>query len=266
MAGMNADRTALSVVIPCLNEAARLPLLLADLQRWQQSIEITIVDGGSSDGSQLIAAIAGSHFIPEHPPSRGRQLAAGAHHALQQTNCDWLFFLHADSRLPNNWRSIVQDRISQADAQRFAWFFDLRIDPSTPARRLMEKVVAVRSRWCQRPYGDQGLLLHRTLYERSGGYEPLPLMEDLDLVQRLSQLTRLRPLDQSIITDGRRWQRDGVLRRGLVNTWLRYRWQRGESPARLAAEYYGKPLDTSQLAYQKPQRWPFGSNSQPRRS
>jgi hypothetical protein len=102
-------------------------------------------------------------------------------------------------------------------------------------------VIALRSRWCQRPYGDQGLLLHKSLYERSGGYAPLPLMEDLDLVQRLSQVTRLRALGLMITTDGRRWQRGGVLRRSLENARFRRRWRRGESPEDLAADYYGTP-------------------------
>ena len=131
--------------------------------------------------------------------------------------------------------------IQDPEAQRFAWFFDLRIDPSTPARRLLEGVIALRSRWCQRPYGDQGLLLHKSLYERSGGYAPLPLMEDLDLVQRLSQITRLRALGLMITTDGRRWQQGGVLRRSLENARFRRRWRRGESPEELAADYYGTP-------------------------
>ncbi len=251
---MNADTPTLSVVIPCLNEAERLPLLLADLQRWPLSIAITVVDGGSTDHCQRISALAGGHFITEHPAGRGRQLAAGAQHTLQQTESDWLLFLHADSRLPSDWGSRVLRRIEHPDAQQFAWFFDLRIHPSTPARRLLEGVIALRSRCGQRPYGDQGLLLHRSLYARSGGYQPLPLMEDLDLVQKLSQLTRLRALGLAITTDGRRWQRGGVLRRGLENARLRQRWRRGESPARLAAEYYGKSLSAPQLEYQKPQR------------
>jgi hypothetical protein len=35
------------------------------------------------------------------------------------------------------------------------------------------------------PYGDQGLLIPRTLYDRAGGYRDLPVMEDLDLVRRI---------------------------------------------------------------------------------
>ena len=239
MAAMSADTPMLSVVIPCLNEAERLPLLLADLQRWPLPIEITVVDGGSNDHSHRISALAGGRFITKQPPGRGRQLAAGAQHSIQQTQGEWLLFLHADSRLPSHWGSSVLRRIQDPEAQRFAWFFDLRIHPSTPARRLLEKVIALRSRWCQRPYGDQGLLLHKTLYERSGGYAQLPLMEDLDLVQRLSQLTRMRPLGLALTTDGRRWERGGVLRRSLENARFRRRWRRGESPESLAADYYG---------------------------
>ena len=254
MAAMSAETPTLSVVIPCLNEAERLPLLLADLQRWPLPIEITVVDGGSNDHSPRISALAGGRCITEYPPGRGRQLAAGARHSIQQNKGEWLLFLHADSRLPSHWGSSVLHRIQHQDAQRFAWFFDLRIQPSTPARRLLEAVISLRSRWCQQPYGDQGLLIHRSLYERSEGYAPLPVMEDLDLVQRLSPLTRLRALGLAVTTDGRRWERVGVLRRSLENAMLRHRWRRGESPARLAAEYYGKALSTNQLEYQKPQR------------
>ena len=254
MAAMSANTLTLGVVIPCLNEAERLPLLLADLQRWPHTIEITVVDGGSNDHSHRISSLAGGRFITKHPPGRGKQLAAGAQHSIRQTQSEWLLFLHADSRLPSHWGSSVLRAIQDPEAQRFAWFFDLRIDPSTPARRLLEGVIALRSRWCQRPYGDQGLLLHKSLYERSGGYAPLPLMEDLDLVQRLSQVTRLRALGLMITTDGRRWQQGGVLLRCLENAWLRHRWRSGESPACLAADYYRKHFSTTQLEYQKPQR------------
>ena len=238
MAAMIAENLTLSVVIPCLNEAERLPLLLADLKRWPLSLDITVVDGGSNDQSHRISSLIGCRFITTLPPGRGKQLAAGAEHSIHQTPSEWLLFLHADSRLPIHWGSSVLRTIQDSEAQRFAWFFDLRIHPSTPARRLLEAVIALRSRWWQSPYGDQGLLLHKSLYERSGGYAPWPLMEDLDLVQRLSQLTRLRALGLAITTDGRRWQRKGVLQRSIENARFRRRWRRGESPESLAADYY----------------------------
>ena len=244
MDGMNSP-PELSVVIPCLNEATRLPLLLADLHRSELRLEILLADGGSSDATPQIARQSGAHLIRIHPPGRGRQLRAAAN----QARGDWLLFLHADSRLPLRWSCAVRSLLKTSAAAASAWYFDLRISPSTPARRLLERGVGLRSRWLQRPYGDQGLLLHRELYARCGGFAELPLMEDLDLVERLSHGADLRPIGLPLTTDGRRWNSDGVIRRSWRNAMLRRRWKQGESAERLAEAYY-----ETQFAYQKPQR------------
>ena len=244
MDGMNSP-PELSVVIPCLNEATRLPLLLADLHRSELRLEILLADGGSSDATPQIARQSGAHLIRIHPPGRGRQLRAAAN----QARGDWLLFLHADSRLPLRWSCAVRSLLKTSAAAASAWYFDLRISPSTPARRLLERGVGLRSRWLQRPYGDQGLLLHRELYARCGGFAELPLMEDLDLVERLSHRADLRPIGLPLTTDGRRWNSDGVIRRSWRNASLRRRWKQGESAERLAEAYY-----ETQFAYQKPQR------------
>ena len=244
MDGMNSP-PELSVVIPCLNEATRLPLLLADLHRSELRLEILLADGGSSDATPQIARQSGAHLLRIHPPGRGRQLRAAAN----QARGDWLLFLHADSRLPLRWSCAVRSLLKTSAAAASAWYFDLRISPSTPARRLLERGVGLRSSWLQRPYGDQGLLLHRELYTRCGGFAELPLMEDLDLVERLSHRADLRPIGLPLTTDGRRWNSDGVIRRSWRNAMLRRRWKQGESAERLAEAYY-----ETQFAYQKPQR------------
>ena len=234
MARMN-KAPELSVMIPCLNESARLPLLLADLRRSELSLEILLADGGSSDATAQIAGLVGAHLVGVHPAGRGRQLRAAAARARG----DWLLFLHADSRLPQQWSAWLTTLLQGSSADASAWYFDLRISPSTPARQLLERAVGLRSRWLQRPYGDQGLLLHRDLYERCGGFAELPLMEDLELVQRLSRIADLRRIGLPLTTDGRRWQQDGVLRRSWRNARLRRRWRQGESAAQLAKAYYG---------------------------
>ena len=234
MARMN-KAPELSVMIPCLNESARLPLLLADLRRSELSLEILLADGGSSDATAQIAGLVGAHLVGVHPAGRGRQLRAAAARARG----DWLLFLHADSRLPQQWSAWLTTLLQGSSADASAWYFDLRISPSTPARRLLERAVGLRSRWLQRPYGDQGLLLHRGLYERCGGFAELPLMEDLELVERLSRIAELRRIGLPLTTDGRRWQQDGVLRRSWRNARLRRRWRQGESAAQLAKAYYG---------------------------
>ena len=234
MDGMNGNTPQLSVVIPCLNEAARLPLLLADLQRSATVPEILLADGGSSDATPEIADLTGAGLIRIHPAGRGRQLRVAA----DEAHGDWLLFLHADSRLSAQWSRVLTTLMQGSSASRSAWYFDLRINPSTPARRLLEKGVNLRSRWLQRPYGDQGLMLHRSLYQRCGGFAELPLMEDLDLVERLSRISDLRRIGLPLTTDGRRWQAEGVLRRSWRNACLRWRWRRGESAELLAERYY----------------------------
>jgi len=225
---------SLSVVVPCLNESERLPLLLADLQQGSSAHELVIADGGSIDGSPAIARLSGARVIAVEPAGRGRQLSAGA----RQTSGAWLLFLHADSRLPQTWAERIRSVLLSSPAAASAWYFDLHIAPGTPMRKILSKAVGLRSRWLQRPYGDQGLLVHRSLYERCGGFADVPLMEDLDLVERLSKIAALRPLRIPLTTDGRRWDRCGVLLRSLQNHKFRRRWKRGVPLETLASEYY----------------------------
>ena len=237
MARLTTQASGLSVIIPCRNEAPRLPLLLADLDRWPKALERIVVDAGSHDGSGRSATLAGAACLQAPQPGRGSQLAYGA----QRAQGPWLLFLHADSRLTKDWPQAVQAVLHQPCAQNSAWFFDLHLQPSRPSLRLLEAAVAWRSRWLQRPYGDQGLLIHQNLYRHCGGYAPLPLMEDLDLVLKLAPLARLRPLGQALTSDGRRWTRTGVLERSWRNAQLRRRWRQGTNAQQLADAYYGRP-------------------------
>ncbi|MGC6482867.1 MAG: TIGR04283 family arsenosugar biosynthesis glycosyltransferase [Synechococcus sp.] len=224
------------MIIPCLNEAQRLPLLLADLQRWHGPIECIVVDGGSHDRSADVVRLSGAQWMQAPQRGRGCQLAHGA----QQAQGTWLLFLHSDSRLGTDWADALVPLIHDPSTHHAAWYFDLKLTPSRPSLRILEAAVAMRSRWLQRPYGDQGLLLHRDLYTRCGGYAHLPLMEDLDLVQKLAPLARLRPIGQALLSDGRRWHGMGVLERSWRNARLRQRWRQGVSAQQLAADYYGQ--------------------------
>ncbi len=224
---------ALSVVIPTLNEASNLPLLLADLHRWPSKIDISVIDSGSSDLTPQLAQIGGARLIKASKQNRGNQLHTGSCHALN----DWLLFLHADSRIPAEWPVIIKEVINDQKAKNYAWFFNFKIDSKDLKFRVMEWAVNIRSKFLQRPYGDQGLLIHQSLYKKVGGYNPLYLMEDLDLVQRISKQTQLRSLGISLHTNGRAWENIGILSKALKNAILRYKWQTGESSKKLLEEY-----------------------------
>lgn len=270
MAGLNVPPTApgrvapgaaaprrVAVVIPALNEARRLPLLLADLAPARPLVgRPLVVDGGSSDGTALLAQLAGARVIRSRP-GRGEQLRCGAEAALEclgtgAAGAGWLLFLHADARLVPGWRGALAGALARPPAP---WCFRLRIEGAGLGLRLVEAAVAVRSRWGHRPYGDQGLLIPADLYRRVGGYRPLPLMEDLDLVERLAAIAPVRCLPADLQVDGRRWRRLGVAGTAWRNHRLRRAWRRGVSAEQLAASYYGE--------YQKAQRRRIGSSSQP---
>ena len=87
----------LSVVIPTLEEASRLPLLLADLQRWPGELEVIVSDGGSRDHTRAVAQLAGATVLDSPSAGRGPQLRWGVGHSSHA----WVLVLHADSRLPD---------------------------------------------------------------------------------------------------------------------------------------------------------------------
>ena len=244
----------LSVVIAARDESQGLPALLADLAMAPELVrEVLVVDGGSRDGTPRLAALAGARVLHDGS-GRGGQLATG----VARSTGAWLLLLHGDVRLPPGWAQTLAVAIAAGETS--AWAFRLRIAGDDPALRLVELAVELRSRWRQLPYGDQGLLLARRLHDAAGGIAPLPLMEDLEFVQRLRRRGRIGTLALALRVSGRRWQRLGVWQTVLANASLRRAWRRGTPATQLAERYY---TPSPQGAYQKAQRRCNGSSSQP---
>jgi rSAM/selenodomain-associated transferase 2 len=218
----------ISVVIPALNAGRTLSACLSALNDGSVS-EVLVVDGGSSDDTAALTMEAGVRVIGPLPPSRGGQLAAGCAAATGA----WLLVLHADTRLEPGWGREVRRHMA-THPDRAGWF-RFALDDARPIARVWEAGVALRSR-LGLPYGDQGLLLPRALYEAVGGYRDLPLMEDLDLVRRIGR-KRLRGLEARAVTSAVRYRRDGYLRRSLRNWRLLAAWLGGTDPADLARRY-----------------------------
>lgn len=201
----------ISVIVPVLNGAASLPATLASLEAERRSGlvgEIVVVDGGSTDASPDRAAEAGARIVSA-PRGRGGQLAVGA----GQARGDWLMFLHADTRLAPGWGEAVRDFIASGGE---AGYFRFALDDDGPRAKRLERMVAWRNRVFALPYGDQGLLVSRAAYERIGGFRPLPLFEDVDIVRRLGR-GNLRLLDARAVTSADKWRRGGYLRRSARN-------------------------------------------------
>ena len=215
----------LTIVIPTLNAGESLAACLTALD----GNDVLIVDGGSTDDSVEIAHQAGAHIVTA-PRGRGSQLRAGG----EAARSNWLLFLHADTRLGAGWRDAVAKHIAAAPGR--AGFFDLRLDDTAWQARIVERGVALRVGLLGLPYGDQGLLISRRLYDDVGGFRPLALMEDVDLVRRIGR-SRLRRLDATALTSADRWRRDGWLRRSARNLACLALYAVGVAPDQLARFY-----------------------------
>jgi rSAM/selenodomain-associated transferase 2 len=229
--GTLQERFLISAIIPSLNAAGTLSATLEALCGSAIVREIIVADGGSSDETLARAGSAGARVVIA-PRGRGVQLAAGAAAA----SGDWLLFLHADCRPELGWESAVDAFLTAPEAASRAGYFDLALDDPAPVARRLEHIVAWRCRVLALPYGDQGLLIAHTLYEAVGGFAPLPLMEDVDLVRRLGR-RRLTRIGARCIASARRYRRDGYLRRPLRNLVCLSLYFAGVPPARIVRLY-----------------------------
>lgn len=227
------DRAPLSVVIPALDAAADLPAALAALAPAAIGgliREVVVVDGGSRDETRAIAEAAGAVVIAS-PPGRGGQLRAGADAARGE----WLFFLHADTVLEPGWEAEAAAFMTDGGAR--AAVFTLAFDAKGLAPRIVAAAAMIRTHILRTPYGDQGLLLPRALYEAAGGYQEMPLMEDVDLIGRLNRRGGFEVLKARARTSARRYERDGYISRIARNALCMALFRAGVDPAKIAKIY-----------------------------
>ncbi len=228
----------LSIVIPALEAAADLGAVLeaiengalrgaagtnravAGAHRVAESggdevgrleVEVIVADGGSTDATAGIAERHGARLVSA-PRGRGRQLAAGAAAARGE----WFLFLHSDTRLGPGWMAAVARFVENAGNVERAAAFSFALADATAQARRIERLVAWRCRALGLPYGDQGLLISRAFYVSLGGFKPMELMEDVDIIRRIGR-ARLRYLDVPAVTSAARYRKGGYVLRPVRN-------------------------------------------------
>jgi rSAM/selenodomain-associated transferase 2 len=222
-----------SIVIPVKGDAEPLAKLLRDLS-IVVSPAIEIIVSAATPGDRALWDVRDCYtnvIWVESSPGRGTQLNVGAARATG----DWLWFVHADSRVPEGWLAAFE-RLNDDEVVGGAFAFAL--DSTAWQARWLERAVAWRVRWFNLPYGDQGLFVRRSLFESMGGFSAVPLMEDVEFVRRLTRSGRLRHLTLRLRTSARRWERGGWVRRSMRNLATLGLYALGVSPERLARRYY----------------------------
>jgi rSAM/selenodomain-associated transferase 2 len=222
---------ALSIIIPCLNEAPGIVPALGRLQPLRKrGVEIVVVDGGSTDDCVTLAAPYADQLI-NSPRGRAAQMNAGAAAARGGV----LLFLHADCALPADAGRLILDGLASSGKQ---WGrFDVALDNDRFLLKIVAAMMNLRSRWSGIATGDQGIFMTRTLFDLLGGFPALPLMEDI----ALSKLARSRAvplcLRARMVTSARRWERHGIVRTIVLMWRLRLAYFLGADAAQLATRY-----------------------------
>ena len=229
-----ADPASLSIVVPTLNEAPGIVSFLQPLQALRaRGVEIILADGGSGDGTLAAAAPLVDRVISSR---RGR--AAQMNAAAAACSGDVLLFLHADCTLPEQADHSILDGL--ASSRRRWGRFDVRLSGAPILLRIIERAMNLRSRLTGICTGDQGLFVERMLFERSGGFPDIELMEDVAISSTLRKSGRPLCLPFALVTSSRRWEKNGIWRTIVLMWRLRLAYFLGTEPRRLAELYHGR--------------------------
>jgi rSAM/selenodomain-associated transferase 2 len=227
---------AITAIIPVLHETG-INRFLDDLaQRTRdREMEIILVDGDPAGST--IDRISNDQTtwptIQKITAPRGRALQQNAGAAMARGNI--LLFLHADTRLPRNFQKLIIATLAQGFS---GGAFDLHIDSSHPLIKLISKIASFRSRITNIPYGDQAIFLKKELFHSIHGFDEIPLMEDIALMQKIKRSgAPFKILPQKVSTSARRWISQGICRTMVRNPILALLYYLGVPP-RILVKFY----------------------------
>ena len=222
----------ISIIIPALDEEAHIGVCIDAIKKNGYSCEIIVADGGSSDRTAEIAEGYQGVRVIQTARGRGLQMNAGASHATGEI----LLFLHADTIPEEGWSKAVEAALQKDSVVGGAFAFAI----SHPGKkyRLVEQWVRFRCSLFMLPYGDQGIFVRRHIFKKLEGCKDIPLMEDVDLIERMKGLGRIVVLDKRAYTSERRWQKKGLIQTAALNQLIMLLYRMGMSPHKLAKIYY----------------------------
>ena len=229
----------ISVIIPTLNEERTIMATLAQTAALGFD-ELIVVEGGSSDETPALvesfrlntqsSAPSLIRLVPA-PRGRARQMNEGA----QASRGEILLFLHADTQLPDNAKTVIETAMARHDM--VGGRFDVRFDRPSRWGSIISSMMNWRSRVSGIATGDQALFVRRLVFEQMGGFADVPLMEDIDFSRRLKRRGATAALTTTVTTSFRRWEQQGPLPTILLMWTLRFLYWIGVPPHTLNRWY-----------------------------
>ncbi len=221
----------ISIIIPSLNEAQCIAQTLAPLQPLRsEGHEVILCDGGSQDNTTDLARPQ-VDLILSSPKGRAVQMNLGAEAASGEV----LWFLHADTRIPADAHTNLIANL--ASSSRVWGRFRVGLSGSSRIFRIIEGMMNLRSCISGIATGDQGIFVLSQVFKRIGGFDQIPLMEDIALSKRLKRLSRPLCMPDRLTTSSRRWEENGIFTTIILMWRLRLAYYLGTSPQALANRY-----------------------------
>jgi rSAM/selenodomain-associated transferase 2 len=228
----------LSIIIPVFNETACIKEMMSHLcsLSFAGDTEIIVVDGNPDGNTIKSMEENGSGKVKVKKilsaEGRGVQMNSGASIA----EGDILLFLHVDTFIGQKALEKIYMVFNHYDVIGGA--FDFRINSERKIFRIIEKTASLRSRITRIPYGDQAVFIKKDYFNQIGGFSPIPIMEDVELMSRIKRRgDKIKILSDTVQTSSRRWEEEGVLFCTLRNWMLTILYFFGVSPDKLSRFY-----------------------------
>lgn len=230
---MRRQSLQISIIVPIFNEEQTIAQVSDYFQQLNTFCELIFVDGNSTDATVNVLIQNQFKVINAEQSNRGAQLYKGALHA----SGDILLFHHLDSRLPDNFATLINNATALHSWGRF----DVQLDSQDWRMRLIETAMNMRSRLTGIATGDQAMFVRKeTLLSYAGDLEDYPVMEDIYLSKQLKKISRPACLRERVVSSARYWQKNGVVT-SIMKMWLfRLLYFFGMPPQKLYRLYYGK--------------------------
>ncbi len=231
----------ISIIIPTYNEAAGISALIKYLLENNAGsvLEIIVVDGGSTDATQILAEIAGAKVLKSSQKGRAAQMNYGAKNASGEI----LYFLHADSYPPKSFSNDIIQQVNQgieSGCYRLAFDFDhwfLKLN----CWFTRFNVNAVR-------FGDQSLYVKKDKFIKAGKFdESLVIMEDQEIIPRIRKHTRFKVFNNYVITSARKYNENGIYKMQGIFFMIYFMYQLGYSQESLK-KFLNAKINSSKLS------------------